>query len=73
MPLNQFNMQTSDMATLKSKSHLVAGYLRSVDPDVEDVVACAGAVHGEAVGAVQPRLLQAAPRAVHLGWKVWTK
>ena len=49
------------------KSYLVAGYLRAVDPDVEDVVAGAGAVHGEVVGAVQPRLIQAAPRAVHLG------
>ena len=49
------------------KSYLVAGYLRAVDPDVEDVVAGAGAVHGEAVGAVQPRLLQAPPRADHLG------
>ena len=55
------------------KSYLVAGYLRAVDADVEDVVAGAGAVHGEAVGAVEPRLLQAAPSAVHLGWKVWTK
>ena len=55
------------------KSYLVAGYLRAVDADVEDVVAGAGAVHGEAVGAVEPRLLQAAPSAVHLRWKVWTK
>ena len=58
------------MATLKRmKSDLVAGYLWAVDTDVEDVIAGAGAVHDEAVCAVEPRLLQAAPRAVHLGRK----
>ena len=53
-------------ATLVLDHHLVTGDLGAVDAHIEDVVAGPRAVHGEAVGAVEPNLRQAAPCAVYL-------